>query len=357
MEEKDPDSGFMSTELFYLDLANLPPEALAAFENGWFFMLPLQYNYSFRPDVSLITIGGLMSPDVIVFPEPVKYPLLFFPKNPNGTLLDPGIPGYPTIFFLTNLQNGRRVFLKYGEPIKEIIPYVEPSDDFLWLGELKMNHETGINAVENGHYRTYLNHVVRYMDNLRAYYDAPISVQAPPYMFQSLSTVVEYLKDQGEIDLAEETINNFINIFVDSKGKSLLIDYDLLNCYVFLANCNIKRENYIEAERLMQLVISIRPTFAANYLILGIIYNHQNLGKQTLESFQRGLELDPYNTSLIYQYSQALAKYSAIADAAAFLTKQKEFLDENGLYNAGKLLESYRDCLLLPPNTSDLVVN
>jgi tetratricopeptide (TPR) repeat protein len=350
IEEKDPDSGFLTTELFYPDLANLPPLSLAGFENGWFCMLPLQYNYSFRPDVSIVTLSGLKHPDVIAYPEPVKYPLLFFPRYPDGTYLEAEVPGYPSIFFLTNVQNGVRVFLRYGEAMNDLIPYVEPSNRFLWLGELKMDHQAGINAVENGLYATYLDRVVKYMEDLMINSDGAVSPQAPPYIFQSISIVAEYLKDEGEVDLALETMQKFISIFVDKKGESILMSDDLLNSYLLIVSCNNIKRNYAESERIMNIVISLRPTFPMNYLLLGLIYNQQNRGELTLNALKKALELDPENTQFIYQYGQALAKYSSINDAVVYLNQKKAYLEEEGLYNLGQIVQGYIDCLQLPPN-------
>ncbi|MDR2437063.1 MAG: DUF2723 domain-containing protein [Endomicrobium sp.] len=352
LTENDSVSGFQSTEMFYVDIANLPPESLLLEDTGWFHLLALQYVYSLRPDITLINMTGIMFPFVIAPPEPVKMPLAYFPKEQDGTLILPTTPYFMGKFFSLNLNEGKRIFVHYGPEMRDILNYLEPSEHYLWLAEFKTEHDVGLNAVENKQYDHFLNNIDNYSKALISQPEIPVSKKAPPYIFYSIVPVLEYLYAKEQYEKVVETLKNYVDYFKDSDGKSMLPNDILFNVYALWADSARRAENYQEAQRVIQILIEMKPYFAKNHFMLALTNDSQGEGENVLSAYEKALELDPYDIDIINFYSLALAKYVSISEAVSFLDEYSIFLRDSGLHNSAMIVDHYRECLLLPPNAS-----
>ncbi|MDR1042143.1 MAG: DUF2723 domain-containing protein [Deltaproteobacteria bacterium] len=347
--ESDAESGFQSTEIYFPDLAAMPPDSLAVHDNGWFPMLALQYAYSVRPDVTLVLLTGLLNPQMMAVPEPGKMPQAVFPVKPDGTWMTADEPGFWNLFFASNIQSGRRVFFQYGSLVDFVMPYLVPSDRYMWLGEMKMDHLAGLEALENGLYDGFISRSEAYWERLAAGADGPLARKAPTYMYYSLFTVLEYMYANGRYRETADAIRIFLDTF-NAPGDRSFLPYDVvLNSYALQADSYRRADDNEAAMEVIRKIISIRPYYPANYLMLGYVLDGTGDGDGALAAWKRGLELDPLDYRLIVRYGLGLAKHRSINDANDFLNSRITDLLENGLFAAAGRITRLLECLELPP--------
>ncbi|MDR2353623.1 MAG: DUF2723 domain-containing protein [Deltaproteobacteria bacterium] len=349
----DTVSGFEATELFFPDLANLPPESLILEHANWFSFLSLQYVYATRPDISLIFMSGLVQPQYFSYPEPQKLPRVFFPTDEFGNLLSPFTPGYPSLFLNANFQKGRRVFIQYGEDMNILFPYFRPHENLMWMGELLQDSTAGDNALESGEYSRYLEKVEAYFTSFPGDPLVPISPKAPAIMFYALRAVLEYTFTNHRYLETGKVMENFFQTFTIGHNQYLLPVDVVLNGRALIANSYRNAKDFAKAEAVVFELIELRPTSSLNYLLLGLIYDNQDKGPETLAAWEKATQLDPFSNAIAYRYFLALAKYRSIAEAVTFYNQRIEFLGTEGLTFSQKMTQYLRDCLLLPPNVEE----
>jgi tetratricopeptide (TPR) repeat protein len=349
ISESDAESGFQSTEIYFPDLAAMPPESLAVYDNGWFSMAALQYAYSARPDVTLVLQTGLLNPAMMAVPEPEKMPLAYFPVRPDGKYMSAREPGFPSLFFAANLRSGRRVFFQYGTLADIMMPYLVPDDRYMWMGEMKMDHLAGIKALDAGLYDRFLERSEAYWNALASGGDGPVAVKAPTYMYYILYTVLEYMYSNGRYAETAEYAGKFLTAFAGPESRAFL-PYDvLLNLYALQTDSYRKAGDSRAALASVEKLILWRPRHAENYLMLGFLLDEAGDGEGALEAWRRSAELAPLDYRIIARYATALAKHHSLDESAAFLeSKQRELL-ENRLYDSAALISRQLQCLSLPP--------
>ncbi|MDR3153639.1 MAG: DUF2723 domain-containing protein [Deltaproteobacteria bacterium] len=347
--ESDAESGFQSTELYFPDLAAMPPESIAVHDNGWFPMLALQYAYSARPDVTLVLLTGLLNPELMAVPEPGKMPLAYFPVREDGTYLSPREPAFFNRFFTGNLSSGKRVFFQYGSLVGMVMPYLEPGARYMFLGEMKMDHLAGLRALEDGLYDDFVARNEAYWGRLAGGADGPPARKAPTYMYYVIFTVAQYLFDNGRYRETADTLGRFLETFARPDGRTFL-PYDvLLNCYALRADSLRMAGDHRQALDIILELARIRPYYASNFLMLGYVHEALGNGPESLAALKRGVELDPLDYRIVLRYGLALAKYSSLAEATGFLAQGSATLEENRQHEAAAVVTRLRDCLLLPP--------
>jgi tetratricopeptide (TPR) repeat protein len=354
MDESDAVSGFQSTELYFPDLALMPPESLAVHDNGWFPLASLQYAYSVRPDVSMVLLTGLFFPDLVAMPEPYRMPHAVFPVKPDGNFMSPFEEGFPDAFFSANVKAGRRIFFMYGQMSGPYMPYLLPDDRYMWLAELRQDYQAGIGAIENGLYDRFLERSEAYWERLASGADGPPARKVPTYMYYSVFTVLEYLYANERYLEVTKAIGSFLRIFGNPSSRTF-IPYDVyLNFLALRADSFRKAGDDRAALAVLQELISFRPNYPANYLMLGYIHDNLGDGAQTLAAWNQGLKQDPLDYRLIVRYGMALAKYRSLSESHAFLSSKVPLLLKNGMYAEAALISHERDCLLIPPSQPDL---
>ncbi|MDR1166469.1 MAG: DUF2723 domain-containing protein [Deltaproteobacteria bacterium] len=342
-------SGFQSTELFFPDLAALPPDSLVIHHAAWFPLLALQYVYGTRPDVSLIFASGLLAPRLMAPPEPIKLPLAYFPTDGDGDLLSPLTPGFPNFFLNANMDRGRHVFTQYGTEIAFLTPYLRPGEEFLWLAEIKRDPNAGISAILDGTYERYLRRLTRYFSAFPAEEGVPIPPKAPAQMYYVLREILEFTFKHREYLLTAETADKFLAAF-SLGGLNYLLPTDvLLNAKGLVANSYRLARDFPKAEAATRDLIALRPHLVINWILLGLIYDNQRLIPQTLEAWRKAVDLDPYSNTAVNRYFLALAKYRSLKEATDFIGPLIAQMDKDGLYFTRDLYAYYRDCLALPP--------
>jgi tetratricopeptide (TPR) repeat protein/cytochrome b561 len=342
-------SGFQSTELFMDDLSNLPPDSIVIHGETWFSELTLQHVYSLRPDVSLIFLSGMLEPQSFVYPEQIKYPLISFPKDPNGNLMSPYNPEFISSFFNVNLTDGKKIFINYGTNVELFIDYIIPSKEHHFLGEIKQDNFASIKAMEMGLYDDFVKRLKSYSLSFANDPNIPLSKQTPLIFFNVYKTLVEEYFRKKEYEKLYQLILEFKDTFSDQNGESLLPYDSSSNNSAFLALAARFTNRYAEAEDILKSLIETRPSFPKTHHQLGIVFDLQNKGEEAISALKTATELDPYDVTFAYHHALALAKYESISDAVKFLEKKRDFLNDYGMVNAAKIITYFRDCLLLPP--------
>jgi tetratricopeptide (TPR) repeat protein len=354
ISERDTLSGYQSVELFFPDLSNVPPDSIIIHHTAWFSLLSLQYVYGARPDIPLVLMAGLDEPSYMTYPRPESMPLAHFPKDQNGNLVSPFVEGYANYFFNANMEKGKRIFMHYSNVIEPYLPYIEPSTEFMWMGELKQNVSAGLDAINNGSYATLLKRHREYFEAMHADPEQPVAPKAASYLFDIEKTILEYTYINRMYDITAETIKKYIDLFGFKNGKPAIPNDILLNSLALYANSCKKQGKFVEAEKAAATLMEIRPNYDLTYLFLGMLYDTQNKGQETLDAYRRATELNAYSRIAAIRYSTALAKYRTINDATAFLDGYIAFLDKAGLYNSKTMLSYHRRCLLLEPSKPEL---
>jgi tetratricopeptide (TPR) repeat protein len=351
MSEMDNISGYQSVEFFYPDINNTPPDSIIIYDAAWFSAISLQQIYGARPDVTVILMSGLRHPDVMSFPRPQTYPNVFYPTDQNGFLMQPSTDNYLNYFLNANLNKGKHVFFQFGEEIDVLMPYIEPKDDLMWLGELKQDTLAGWNSLHNGKYAEHLKLIRSYVMDM---YTNPEKVNATKAMFFAFyitRTILLYTLENHFNEITEETIQLFTDIF----DNDYPVNHEVfLNAYALYTTTLLESKKYDEAVKTVYKLIKYRPEYYKNYVLLGYIYNRQNNGAKALDAFKKADSLDPYNGRTSYYYFLSLAKNSSINDALEFAESKISFLDSEGFFSSKKTMEYMRDCLLAGPEISEL---
>jgi tetratricopeptide (TPR) repeat protein len=353
--ERPSQSGFNSTEIYWSDFTKLPPESLLLSSTSWFIFTAFQNVYSVRPDVNLILTSGLAGPQFFVYPEPQKMPLVIFPKNSDGSFLDPFDSKFTNFFININIENGKRAFTQYDQEFSVLFPYVRPDKNFLWFGEIVQDHRAGYFAVNDGSYEQHLKRLLSYYKNIIHQNELKFSPKAIPYFFEMTDSLTNYFFDLQRYDISYNYIREFIKIFSKPDGQFTLPFGIFLNAYAILVNSARFLELYDVAEQNAKIMLKFHPNQPNTWYILGNIYLSLNRGILALEALKKAVDLSPFETGFIYRYGQALAKYSSINDAIQFYNDRISLFKKNGLLNQISFLLSQKECLLLPPEKIDLL--
>jgi tetratricopeptide (TPR) repeat protein len=349
--ERESEAGFWATELFWHDLAKLPPESLALFSDNWFFELALKNVYMVRPDVSSVFLPSLSGSPYVRAPSPARYPFAVFPNTPSGELLSPSATDYISFFLNANISAGIPTYIQYtnDQPIGNILNFAKLDRNFMWLAELKKDTGAAYNSYRAGDYRKYLEWANQFMIEVGKSTDPPLAKKAPVNIYYCLRPVVGYAFKFGDNTTTEKVINTFIDTFIDKNGKRMY-PYDMsLNANIFIVNNLMLQGKIEEALDKMKKFVELDPTIAESYYILGVIYEKNKKFPEALESFEKAMKQDPYDPIFVIQYANILAKYQKISLADAFLQEKTEFYVSKHLPNAARTVEYFRSCLLVDP--------
>ncbi|MDR0548104.1 MAG: DUF2723 domain-containing protein [Deltaproteobacteria bacterium] len=347
--EADFDAGFMATELFWPDMANLPPEAIAIHRAQWFSELALHHLYVARPDVALIWHASLVNPHFFSPLVPAKNPRLLYPTLADGSLLPPNTPNFFSYFIFLNMEAGKPVYLQYNDETAELLPYMTPEEPFMWMGRLTLDKWMVDKLIKNGSYATYLKWFRGYIAQLAGGYDPPLAKKAPAYLMYISSPIFRLMTEKNEIKEGILTVETLLTTFSKPDGTFLFPHDVTLNLHAFLANMYRKEKKYSKAIEYAHKLNTLSPFNAYNYYILGLIYDNQAMPTETLAAWRKATEIDKYEISFFYNYSLALAKYKSFDEAISFLTERAKTFDEEKMGNLRDLALKFRDCFLLPP--------
>jgi tetratricopeptide (TPR) repeat protein len=347
--ESDSQSGFMATEIFWPDLANLPPDSLAVHHSQWFSELAFQYLYVARPDVILLFFTGLVQPQYFTPPIPAKFPRLIFPRLPDGSLLPPETPNYFSYFLVPNMDAGLSVYLQYGQEIEPIISYLVPELPIQWMGRLTKDKWAVVKSMNNGDYLAYLQWLRNYFTQLSESEDPPMAAKAPAYLMYMTSPIFRLVAEKNYYQEAALTVETLLKSFSRPDGTFMFPSDVVLNLHAFLANTYRRAKNYSESLKYAKKLINLSPYNANSQYILGLVYDHLKMPEETLAAWLEATELNKYDASHLYHYHLALAKYKSIEAAVAFLEERAQLFDAENLINLRDLTLNFRDCLLLPP--------
>jgi tetratricopeptide (TPR) repeat protein len=345
----DSKSGFMSTEIFWPDLANLPPDSLALHHSQWFSLLALQYLYGARPDVNLLNFPGLVQPQYFGSPVQAKFPRLIFPRRPDGSFLPPDTPNYFSLFLVPNMDAGLPVYLCYGQEIEPIISYLAPEMRFQWMGRLTKDKWAADKSINNGDYLAYLKWLRGYFARLASSNDPPLAPKAPAYMMYFTSPILRMLMEKKYYPESALTVEAMLKYFSRPDGTFMFPMDVSLNLHAFLADNYRRDKKFPQAIDYANKLISLSPYNANSHYMLGLIYDNLNRPEETLAEWRLATELNKYDVSLFYHYYLALAKYKSLDAAIAFLEDRAKQFDEENMANLRDLTLKFRDCLLLPP--------
>jgi tetratricopeptide (TPR) repeat protein len=353
--ESDSQSGFLATEIFWPDLANLPPDAMTIQHSQWFSLLALQHLYVTRPDVVLVSLAGVFHPEFFVPPLPAKMPGVLFPTLADGSLLPVETDNYFSYFIAPNMEAGRPVYLQYGQEIQPVINYMTPEKPFQWVGRLTKDKWMIDKAMENDVYLAYLVWFRNYISQMAVSKDPPLAAKAPAYMIYIVNPIMRLVASRKYYQEAILTAETLLNSFTRPDGTILFPMDVTLNLHAFLANTYRVDKNFLEALKYIKKLISLSPYNPDNYYILGLIYENMGNGEETLAAWRTSTELDKYNVNFFYHYHIALAKYESISAAVKFLEERAQLFKEDNMDNLYKLAIKFRDCLLLPPEEFDVL--
>jgi tetratricopeptide (TPR) repeat protein len=347
--ESDYKSGFMAIDLFWPDLANLPPDSLAIHHSQWFSELALQHLYVARPDVSLLWYGGLVQPQFFSPLVPAKNPTLIFPYLADGSPMPPETPNYISYFLVPNMDAGKPVYLQFGEEIDSFMPYMAPEKPLMWLGRLTQDKWMADKVMKNGDYATYLKWFREYVARLAAGNDPPLAAKAPAYLMYISSPVFRQAVEKKRPEDGVLAVEALLNAFSRPDGTFMFPSDVTLNLHAFLANSYRRVKNYSEAIKYAKKLIDLSPYNPNSHYILGLTYDNQANSAETLKAWRTATDLDKYDLSFLYHYHLALAKYKSINEAVSFLEGRAKFYEEENMPNLRTLTLKFRDCLLLPP--------
>jgi tetratricopeptide (TPR) repeat protein len=353
ISERETVSGYQYIELFYPDLSRVPPESIIVHHAGWLSLVSLQNVYGARPDLTLMLMGGLMAPSYMNYPRPDAMPLAHFPLNEAGGLISPFMPDYNSLFFTTNLERGKRIFIQYGEEAEIYFDYMEPVAYLMWMGELKSDPAAGWNALQDGSYDKFFNRARNYIRLIKSDRSAPLAPKLPTFLFYFLGPVLVFAFDHDLYGITDETLKTYLDSF-DCDGCRLLTPDLTFTGYALYANTLRRIGKYNEAEKAAERLIAIRPYFSVSHEILGLIYNGQNRGPEAIREFKMAVELYPYSPPLFQRLFYASAKYQSMSEALSLIDAQIALLDKEGLQNTKAILEYVKACFLLDPGLDEL---
>jgi tetratricopeptide (TPR) repeat protein len=350
LSEMETFAGYQAFEFFYPDLSKAPPESILIHNAGWFQLLSLQYVYALRPDTSLVTMSGLQAPSVMTYPSQLTLPLVSFPKDPSGNLIPPFADNYIQMFFNANLENGKRIFINYNQDADDYMPYLEPNQEFMWMGELKPDNLVGWNALHNGEYTNFLLRSQNYFHIITNDPKIPFSRKSVPYLYYIHQPVFIYTLQNHLYEVAADTIKSYFENFAYKDGK-LMISYDLMRALSYMYADTLKSMGDFEkALKIIENVIKLRPSSPMNHLSLALIYEKENKGEDALNSLKKAYNLDPYLPYIANRYFMAIARYKSINDAINFIDSHISVLEKSGFTSSMKNMEFLKACMLLKPN-------
>jgi hypothetical protein len=347
--ESDSQSGFMATELFWPDLSNLPPDAVAIHHSQWFTAVALQNLYVARPDVSLLFLSGLIQPEFFTPPVPAKLPGIIFPRRPDGSLLPLDTPNYISYFLVPNMDAGKPIYLQFGDEIEPILVYLTLERPLRWMGRLTKDKWAFENAIKNGEFLTYLQWLRGYFINLAISDDPKLASKAPAYLMYFTSPVFQMVAEKKYYQPAALTVETMLKSFSRPDGSFMFPNDVTLNLHAFLANTYRSAKNYPEALKYANKLVALSPYNPNSYYILGLIYDKLERPEETLAAWLTATELDKYKIGFFYHYHLALAKYKSLDKAIAFLEERAKFFESENMFNLHQLTLKFRDCLLVPP--------
>jgi tetratricopeptide (TPR) repeat protein len=355
--ERDVESGFLATELFWPDLSRLPPESLVLHGSNWFSELALQYVYAVRPDVSLILISGLLDPSFCSPPIPTKFPTLFFPTDKDGQLISPYVKEYYQLFLTSNIMAGKKIYVQFGQEIRPFFGNLKPDLDFMWLAKLELDPYTADNSFLDGDYTKFLENFIILSNKIAYNEDLPLSKKAPAYLFYIMRPVLGYVFFKGNYNLTETVMRQFIDIFSESKGK-ILVPYDVnINIYAFLTSNLIRQKRFIESNKLAEILIDLDPSKGMSYFMFAVSLEKTGDIDKSFDMLLMAIDREPNNLSFIYSYALHLAKYRSIIESINFLESKLNYFNQTQMINSAGVIEQFKDCLRLDPEELDIERN
>ncbi|MDR1395985.1 MAG: DUF2723 domain-containing protein [Deltaproteobacteria bacterium] len=353
--ESDAESGFMATELFWPDMANLPPDALAVHNSQWFSAVALAQLYNVRPDVTVIWHSSLFQPAFFSPPVLSKMPGVLFPTQEDGSLLPPDTPNYFSYFIVPNMEAGRPVYLQFGQEVEDLMTYLVPEKPIRWLGRLTQERYSDDLSLENGTYSEYLKWLRQYMASLAVSKDPPLAGKAPAYLMYITSPIARLAAEKKYYEDGAETLKTMLTVFSRPDGSSMFPMDVTLNLHAYLANTYRRAGNFTESLKYAEKLIALSPFNPNSYYILGLIHDTLNQGPETLAAWKKSADLDKFDASFLYHYHLALAKYVSVDEALKFLTERGEFFKSEYMMNLYNLSKKFSDCLLLPPEETGII--
>ena len=352
--ERETEAGFMAVELFWPDLASLPPEAVYIQYDAWFVASALQSVYRARPDVTLIEWNRLKVPRESPPFSPSVAPTAAFPRTDDGGILPLDDPLFSSRFLETNLEAGHEVLVLYcDDTTRDLGDYLRPDFRFRLLASLQTAPSTKAESLRLGEYDRYLAKMTDFAASLAAGDDPHLARKAPTFLFYSLRPVAGLLEAGGRPEQAEAAISRFIDLFSDPDGE-IGITYDsALNTRHFQASVLFKLGRYPEATKALETLVAMDPSIAYAHFLLGLSLDREGQTDRALESLGRAADMEPENTAMAVEYASKLAMRRSISEALGFLGRRTRELRSDGLVNAAHALDDFAECLALPPELQE----
>jgi tetratricopeptide (TPR) repeat protein len=348
--ERESQAGFLATVLCWPDFSNVPPETV--FLHGNFFStLALSSIYSPRADVSVIHSRRFTDANYLGSLFPAKFPMAVFPTESDGTLIPQTTENYYSHFFNANLDAGKPIYLQFSLFSGLFMNYIKLYNSYLWVGEIVRDENAGKKSFKNGYFNNYLNWFIYYINKLGNNNDIPLSKKAPANIYYSIKPIIDFAYENGDNKLTERVLRSILEVFSDGNGQ-ILLTYDLgIEVQVSLADNLYKQGRYNEAIEIWHKVIELEPNNGLNYFRLAFCLDKAQQPQQALEAMREAVRKDPISLRFTYVYSRLLAKYQSISAAIDFLGEKASYYQSEGMEFYSKLLNNYRSCLLLDPET------
>jgi tetratricopeptide (TPR) repeat protein len=349
--ERETEAGFWATELFWPDLAKVPPESLILVSENWFPELALKNVYLPRPDVSIIPFPALSGSPYVPAVSPIQYPMSVFPRSQSGEYIPATAKDYLSIFLNANLTAGRPVFIQYLNDLEigAILNLTRIDLNYMWLAELQKDTGAAYKSFQAGDYHKYLEWANQFIVNISKKDAYPsLARKLPVNIYYFIRPVLAYAFMFGEYPLTEKVMSTFIDEFIDNRKS--LVPYDInLNAHIFIVNNLMLQNKYEESLEQMEKFVNIDPSIPYSYYILGLIYEKNNKVTEAFNAIEKAIKNDPYDPVYALQYGNLLAKYKQIELGDKFLQERSNFLKSKNMPNSAKILDYYRTCLTVKP--------
>ncbi len=194
-----------------------------------------------------------------------------------------------------------------------------------------------------------LYYALRNFDHGLTYIDKAIKLSKNNFIYKLL---------KSEIYLNNYNIDKAINILNELKNnKNIQKDNNKeIRVYILLANANIKKRNYEEAESILLKLIRKYKRLELAYLNLSILYRDRNQLFKSIEILKKGINLSPnfmpFYTNLACFYRNSGQLKLAIETNLLIISKNK--FDFNSFYELSEIYDfkNHKDQLRFLLNTN-----